>query len=62
MGLGPYIAGEIANGHDGYIDARSDETETVFMVTNRVHWVDRTHGAAKNRTKASDTASGCSSG
>ncbi|RKU00588.1 two-component sensor histidine kinase [Burkholderia sp. Nafp2/4-1b] len=32
LGLGLYIANEIANAHHGRIDARSDETETVFAV------------------------------
>ncbi|NTZ06475.1 sensor histidine kinase [Burkholderia metallica] len=33
LGLGLYIASEIAKGHHGRIDARSDETETVFTVS-----------------------------
>jgi len=32
IGLGLYIAREIAKGHGGSIEARSDETETVFAV------------------------------
>jgi signal transduction histidine kinase len=32
LGLGLYIASEIAKGHGGRIDARSDESETVFTV------------------------------
>jgi signal transduction histidine kinase len=32
LGLGLYIAREIANAHGGEIEARSDETETVFSV------------------------------
>ncbi|MEM5341382.1 sensor histidine kinase [Paraburkholderia azotifigens] len=32
LGLGLYIASEIARAHDGAIDARSDQTETVFVV------------------------------
>ncbi|MGF6758954.1 ATP-binding protein [Paraburkholderia sp. GAS42] len=32
LGLGLYIAREIAKAHGGVIDARSDETETVFVV------------------------------
>ncbi|MGU7813309.1 ATP-binding protein [Burkholderia sp. AW49-1] len=32
LGLGLYIAGEIAKAHHGRIDARSDQTETVFAV------------------------------
>ncbi|MES2562923.1 MAG: ATP-binding protein, partial [Pseudomonadota bacterium] len=32
LGLGLYIAREIAKGHGGAIDARSDETGTVFAV------------------------------
>lgn len=32
LGLGLYIASEIAKAHDGRIDARSDQTETVFVV------------------------------
>ncbi|EDT39108.1 sensor histidine kinase [Burkholderia ambifaria] len=32
LGLGLYIAKEIAKAHDGRIDARSDQTETVFVV------------------------------
>jgi len=32
LGLGLYIAREIATAHGGEIEARSDETETVFAV------------------------------
>lgn len=32
LGLGLYIASEIARAHHGRIDARSDRTETVFAV------------------------------
>ena len=32
LGLGLYIAREIAKAHGGGIEARSDETETVFAV------------------------------
>jgi signal transduction histidine kinase len=32
LGLGLYIAREIAKAHGGVIDARSDATETVFSV------------------------------
>ena len=32
LGLGLYIASEIARAHGGGIEARSDETETVFVV------------------------------
>ena len=32
MGLGLYIAREIAKGHGGSIEARSDQTETVFTM------------------------------
>ena len=32
LGLGLYIAREIARAHGGEINARSDETETVFSV------------------------------
>jgi signal transduction histidine kinase len=32
LGLGLYIAREIAKAHGGNIEARSDQTETVFAV------------------------------
>lgn len=40
LGLGLYIASEIAKAHDGTIDARSDQMETVFAV----HLPRRTRG------------------
>ena len=33
LGLGLYIASEIAKAHSGAIEARSDETETMFSVS-----------------------------
>jgi signal transduction histidine kinase len=33
LGLGLYIAREIARAHHGAIEARSDETETVFSIS-----------------------------
>jgi signal transduction histidine kinase len=33
LGLGLYIASEIAKAHNGAIEARSDETETSFSVS-----------------------------
>lgn len=33
LGLGLYIASEIAKAHHGVIEARSDETETSFSVS-----------------------------
>ena len=33
LGLGLYIASEIAKAHSGAIEVRSDDTETVFAVT-----------------------------
>ncbi len=33
LGLGLYIAGEIAKAHGGAIDAHCDDTETVFAVS-----------------------------
>jgi signal transduction histidine kinase len=33
LGLGLYIANEIAKAHGGVIEVRSDDTETVFAVT-----------------------------
>ena len=33
LGLGLYIASEIAKAHGGAIEARSDDAETVFAVT-----------------------------
>jgi signal transduction histidine kinase len=41
LGLGLYIAREIAKGHGGSIEAQSDETETVFAVRlPRSHYVE----------------------
>ena len=41
LGLGLYIARQIVEAHGGGIDARSDETQTVFAV-----WVPRRHARA----------------
>ena len=42
LGLGLYIASEIAKAHHGAIETRSDDTETTFSVS-----LPREHGAAK---------------
>jgi signal transduction histidine kinase len=45
LGLGLYIAREIARAHGGEIDARSEETETVFAVR-----LPRAHGFVKQQS------------
>ena len=51
LGLGLYIARQIVEAHGGGIDARSDETQTVFAV-----WVPRHHARASGYAQVARSA------